>query len=238
MYLHPYPLDLHPPLHAPLSRQTHARPTQVPFGLALCPRPTHPSDPVVTGPLPGPLHPLTPHLLTHCPTLPLAFFLSLQPTITTHTGLQRLKCTGKAWKSLICTCAVYILVCFFVFWGVCVCWWGRGFQQCLMRLGRMSGNGRKSASPLCLSLQLLSPLCQLFFNSASQPLYLNMFLSHLSITSFQSIFICVASRSLSQSISVALRALMCLPVSLSLSVPVFFFVVFLCAPSLCLVRNS
>ena len=65
---------------------------------------------------------------------------------------------------------------------------------CLMRLGRMSTNGRKSASPLCLLL--------LFANSASQPLYLNMFLSHLSITSFQSIFICVASHSLSQSISV------------------------------------
>lgn len=71
----PYPPGLRPSLHAPLTHQTHSKPTQVPFSLAFCPRPTHPSDPIATGPLPRPpLHPLTPHLLTHCPTLLLALF--------------------------------------------------------------------------------------------------------------------------------------------------------------------
>lgn len=74
MFFHPSPLDLHPPPHAPLTHRTHFEPTQVTFRLALCPRPTHPSDPVTTGSLPRPpSHPLTPHLSTHCPTLPLAF---------------------------------------------------------------------------------------------------------------------------------------------------------------------
>lgn len=88
-----------------------------------------------------------------------------------------------------------------------------------------ASNGRKSVSPFCLFLHLF-----LNFNSASQPLHLNMFLSHLSITSFQSIFICVASHSLSQSISVP-RERWCVSrwVSpcLSLSFSLLFFSVWL-----------
>lgn len=197
-------MDLHSPLHAPLSHQNHSKPTQVPFSLALCPRPTHPSDPVATGPLPRPLHPLTPHLLTHCPTLSLAFFVTSANHHHPHWPSTPKMYRKSLLKFVLYMCSVYIWM-FTWYFGVYifVYSWGRGFQQCLMRLGRMSGNGRKSASPpVSVSFQLLSPLCQLFFNSASQPLYLNMFLSHLSITSFQSIFICVASHSLSQSISV------------------------------------
>lgn len=52
---------------------------------------------------------------------------------------------------------------------------------------------------------------------------------------FQSIFICVASRSLAQSISVHRESSTCLLVSLSLFV---FCLLFVVSPSLCLVRNS
>ena len=63
------------------SHQSHSKPTQVPFSLALCPRPTHPTDPVATGPSPGPLHPLTPSPfdpLSHAPS-GFFFFLSSHP---------------------------------------------------------------------------------------------------------------------------------------------------------------
>lgn len=84
-----HPSALRHPFRAPPSR----RPTQAPsVGLALRPRLIHPCDLAVTGPRPGPLHPLTPHLLTRCLTLPLTFFfllLLLSPSMaTTHTGLQ------------------------------------------------------------------------------------------------------------------------------------------------------
>lgn len=66
-----HPSALHHPFRAPPSHQ----PTQAPsVSLALCPRLIHPCDLAVTGPWPGPLHPLTPHLLTRCLTLPLTFF--------------------------------------------------------------------------------------------------------------------------------------------------------------------
>lgn len=57
---------------------------------------------------------------------------------------------------------------------------------------------QENLRPLSLSLSL-----QLFlnFNSFSQVFHLNMFLSHLSIEYFQSIFVSAASHSLSQSIS-------------------------------------
>lgn len=188
MHPHPYPLGLCTPLHAPLAHRTQSKPTQVPFSLALCPRPTHPSDPVATGPLPRPpLHPLTPHLLTHCLTLPLAVF-------ATSAHHPHWPSTSKMYRICFRT-LLFVHVCCI---HLCVCYWGRGFQQCLMRLGMDVKQQKKICFPCLSSFSLLLAN----FNSAFQPLYLNMFLSHLSITSFQSIFICMASHSLSQSISV------------------------------------
>lgn len=156
MYLHPYPLDLHPPLHALLSHHTHSEPTQVPFSLALCPRPTQPSDLVATGPLPWPpLHALTPHLLTHCPTLPLAF-LPLQSTTTTPHPPKK---TDK----ILLKFAVHVHWMLTWYFGyTCTCCWRIGFQQGLMRLVQMSGHRGKSA---------------LIFASTSSTLPPNLFIS-------------------------------------------------------------
>lgn len=85
------------------------------------------------------------------------------------------------------------------------------------------------------SFALCPHLASLFMlpilTSTSQPLYHNMFVSHLSITSIPSIFICVASHSFSQSIFLPCKCSCCLPVNLLLSVSISFFVVFLCVPS-------
>lgn len=67
----PYPLFLHPWLHRFDSRQIRGKPTQRPFSLALCPRPTLPSDPWTQDPLPwppfAPMDPSPPDPLSHAP---------------------------------------------------------------------------------------------------------------------------------------------------------------------------
>lgn len=80
-------------------------------------------------------------------------------------------------------------------------------------------------------LHVASRLMLPALNSTSLPLYHNMLVSHLSIRSIPSIFICMASHSLSQSIFLPRKCSCCLPVNLSLSVSISFFVVFLCMPS-------
>lgn len=70
--------------------------------------------------------------------------------------------------------------------GVC-----RGFWLGLMGFGRMICSPSLPPSPASLHV---------FLNSSSQPLYLSMLLSHLSITGFQFMSICVASHLLSQSL--------------------------------------
>lgn len=81
--------------------------------------------------------------------------------------------------------------------GISVCVSGEKLFSSVMRLGRMSGHGRKPAAPLSLaSLSSFSTVLQLCFpTSLSQ-----CFMSHLSIKSFQCIFICVVS-ALAQSVN-------------------------------------
>ena len=171
---------------------------------------------------PGPLWPIT-----SWPTVPRSlwlFYLPPQRSTTTPTGIQHCKCMKNL---MFCTCTFYTFLCKTEILGM------RALVQ--KEVQAVLNNTWKPASCLHLASIFLLPTVLQF---PSQPLYRNMLLSHLSITSIQSIFIRVASHSLSQSISLPCECWCCLQVNPSLSVSVFFFVVCLCVSSFCLVRNS
>lgn len=181
MYIHPRPVDFNLTLHAPLSR--HSEPTQVPFGLALCLGPTHSYDPRSH----RPIAPDTFWPFTLWPTVPRSLCLSCHlgqlctpPTLAFN--LWNVQKKTHLFREL-------------VFW-------------CMSSVGKLfpvevnedrPADNRKMTCPLFLS-RLPRPFKKQIFNSASHPLYLNVHLSYLSITPFQSIFIFMSPHSLSQSI--------------------------------------
>lgn len=148
----------------------------------------HPCDPVAAGPLlRHPLHPLTPDLLTHCPTLPLAS-LPRQPAPLPTLAISSWNVRKNPTKVYLehglrfCLCVV----------NMCVLFWACN-----------------EARPLPLQL-----LLSILFWTLLPYFLISVSLLHLSVRSFYCMFICdVCTRSVSQSPS---RVLMCLFLSYSL----------------------
>lgn len=168
-----------------LFHPTHCEPTQVPFSLALCQRPKHQSDPVTIAPTPfAPVWPLT-----SWPTVPRSLWLfrhhrpTTPPTLTVNFSNVRKTLRRVYFVHVQCIYCVDL-----------VCWF---LQQCLMRPAAIS-------APLSFPfISCLSAVLQCLEN-----LFISVFLSHLSITSFQCVFICMVSNS-SQSISIVRCVFFC-----------------------------